>query len=153
MKLFKFFLFVISALLAACSSKPVPDLEPQTTTPMEVVEPSVEVERVPNKNELEPKPSQPVIDKAVQAPPAVIALLTRADKQLRAGELAATEATIQRAIRIAPRFPESYYRLALLRYQQKKYNQARALSEKCLSLGALGELYKQARELIESIAE
>ncbi|WP_354625511.1 hypothetical protein [Psychromonas sp. MME2] len=150
MKFFKFFLFVISALLAACSSKPV--LEPQTSAPIEVVEPSLEGQRESNKNKLEPKEPPPVVDKAVAAPAAVIALLKRADKQLMAGELAATEATIQRAIRIAPRFPESYYRLALLRYQQKKYKQARALSEKCLSLGAQGELYKQANELIERIA-
>lgn len=104
------------------------------------------------KQEEPPKKAQkPIVNSAAKAPAAVSSLLDRAEKQMNAGKLSSANSSLERAIRIAPRYPESYYRLALLRYQQGQYNQARSLAQKSISLGAKGGLHKQALKLIEDI--
>ncbi|MFT4837356.1 MAG: tetratricopeptide (TPR) repeat protein [Psychromonas sp.] len=60
----------------------------------------------------------------------------------------AAASSLERAIRIAPRFPESYYRLGELRYQEGVYNQAVLLAQKALRLGAAGMLRRQAQDLV-----
>ena len=88
------------------------------------------------------------VDEVVSAPPAVDSLLKKAASQRRAGNETAAAATIERAIRIAPRYPTSYYMLADIRLEQGRTSQARSLANKALALGAEGELKTQAENLI-----
>jgi Tfp pilus assembly protein PilF len=88
------------------------------------------------------------VDQVVAAPHTVDSLLNKAAKQRRSGNLTAAVATIERAIRIAPRYPGSYYMLADIRLEQGSNSQARSLAGKALALGAQGELKQQAEDLI-----
>jgi tetratricopeptide (TPR) repeat protein len=95
-----------------------------------------------------PVMKQRKVDEVVAAPPAVDSLLNKAASQRRSGNLTAAVATIERAIRIAPRYPGSYYMLGDIRLEQGRSSQARSLAGKSLALGAEGELKQQAENLI-----
>jgi len=135
--------------LVACGTiptvTPVPDTNrpPATSTPSEVkAEPKAESKATPK---VKPKP----VDDTAKAPAAVASLLDRAKQQELNGDYQAAAATLERAIRIAPRYPESYYRLGELRFKQGLYSQARSLGHKTLSLGADWWLRRQAQSLVD----
>jgi tetratricopeptide (TPR) repeat protein len=96
----------------------------------------------------QPPPQEVPVDSAAMAPSAVIYLLKRARQQAQNGDNEAAASSLERALRIAPRFPESYYRLGELRYQTGDYNQAASLAQKALRLGAEGMLRRQAQDLV-----
>ena len=122
--------------LVACGTIPVP-------APVnETVQPSTQSRSIV-------KPKSAPVDETAEAPAAVIALLERAQQQERNGDEQAAVASLERAIRIAPRYPESYFRLGELRYKQGSYDQARSLAQKTLSLGADWWLRSQAQSLVE----
>ena len=98
------------------------------------------------------KPKPPVVDKTAQAPAAVLSLMKRADKQVSSGDNRGAIASLERAIRIAPRYPETYFRLGERYFYQGNYKQARSLSEKSITLGADWLLRRQAESLIERAA-
>lgn len=116
----------------------------------------IDKNKQPAVTETQPKPVQPPIiapqeapvDSAAKAPSAVVYLLKRAEQQAQNGGRKAAASSLERAIRMAPRFPESYYRLGELRYQEGAYNQAASLAQKALRLGAEGMLRRQAQDLI-----
>jgi len=93
-------------------------------------------------------PQEVPVDKAARAPSAVVSLFKRADQQAQNGDSKAAASSLERAIRMAPRFPESYYRLGELRYREGAYNQAASLAHKALRLGAEGLLRRQAQDLV-----
>ena len=96
------------------------------------------------------KQSKPApVDDTAQAPAAVLSLMKRADKQLSNGDNNGAIASLERAIRIAPRYPETYYRLGERYFYQGNYKQARSLAEKAITLGADWLLRRQAESLIE----
>jgi predicted Zn-dependent protease len=68
--------------------------------------------------------------------PAVIALVTEADKNSRAGDLESAAVTIERALRIDPRNPTLTYKLALIRLKQSKPRLAEDLAKKSALLAA-----------------
>jgi len=134
--------------LAACGTIPV--LAPvQEATKPTVVSPSVEETVVKSKEKPKEQAKPAPVDDVAQAPAAVTALLERAQQQQRDGNEQAAAASLERAIRIAPRYPESYFRLGELRYQQGIYDQARSLAEKALSLGADWWLRREAEALVD----
>ena len=106
------------------------------------------------KSSLESSPEQSIsdqittVDQAVKVSTVVGSLIDQAMEQDKIGELQRAEDSLDRAIRIAPRFPESYFRLAELYYKQGKYIQARSLAQKSLSLGADGIIREQALLLV-----
>ncbi|WNC73405.1 hypothetical protein RGQ13_05270 [Thalassotalea psychrophila] len=126
----KIALLCLTLALAACSTTPVTE---EKTQPI----PTVKAKPAP-------------VDDAAQAPAAVITLLDKAEQQQNNGDDLAAIVSLERAIRIAPRYPESYYRLGKLRFSQSRYEQARALAQKAISLGASGWLRWQAEKLVES---
>lgn len=152
LKFFKFVVFVYALLLlTACTTMPTEDSAQETTESLSKKEQDVN-DKATNEEVAPPKKAQkPIVNNAQKAPAAVSSLLNRAEKQMNEGSLSSANSSLERAIRIAPRYPESYYRLALLRYQQKQYKQARSLAQKSISLGATGSLRKQAVKLIEDI--
>jgi predicted Zn-dependent protease len=68
--------------------------------------------------------------------PAVVALLSEADKSSSSGNLNGAVATVERALRIEPRNPELVYKLAELRLEQSKPRLAENLAKKAELLAA-----------------
>ncbi|PKH04377.1 hypothetical protein CXF72_01130 [Psychromonas sp. MB-3u-54] len=93
-------------------------------------------------------PQEAPVDSAARAPSAVVYLIKRAEQQAQNGDPKAAASSLERALRMAPRFPESYYRLGELRYLEGAYNQAISLAQKALRLGAEGMLRRQAQDLV-----
>ena len=77
-------------------------------------------------------------------PPAVLALLEHAEQQANAGDLGASAASLERAIRINPDNPVLWYHLATVRLEQGEALQAEQLAVKSNSL-APGDTLQQAR--------
>jgi len=102
-----------------------------------------------NKPEQKVKPKPAPVDDTAQAPAAVLSLMKRAEQQSRNGDHSSAIVSLERAIRIAPRYPETYYRLGEQYYFQGNYKQARSLAEKSITLGADWLLRRQAESLIE----
>lgn len=70
--------------------------------------------------------------------PAVVALLSNASRQTRAGSLGSAQASLERAQRIAPRDPEVYYQLADLQRRKGDYRQAEQMALRGLEV-AMGQ--------------
>jgi Flp pilus assembly protein TadD len=69
-----------------------------------------------------------------QQPPAVLALLDRAEHQANAGDLGSAAATLERAIRIDSRNPVLWHHLASVRFAEGEFVQAENLAAKSNSL-------------------
>lgn len=120
----------------------------QTTTPQNkssAKNTQVNVEQPVKRQKAVP----PKVDSVTTITPAVQTLLTQAEAQLAKGDIRASMNSLERAIRIAPRFPESYYRLGELHFVQGSFKQARSLAQKSISLGANGKIREQALKLID----
>ena len=85
---------------------------------------------------------------------AVLALLETADLQRAEGQLAAAAASLERAVRIEPQNPWIWYRLAAVRLQQDRLDQAKELARRADSLaGTDNEVRAAAWRLIARIRE
>ncbi len=82
----------------------------------------------------EPAPVRPESLGPASRNPAVVALLTEADNLSRARQLDAASATLERALRLDPRNAQLWYRLAKLRLDQRRPEQAQSLAYKSISL-------------------
>lgn len=82
----------------------------------------------------------------------VLALLTQAKQQEKAGNPEKAAAVLERALRIEPKNPQLWYRLALLRLQQGELDLARSFANKSIAL-AQGddELQAKNRTIIEQV--
>jgi len=135
----KISLITLTLFLGACSTAPsVSEIE-------EVKGDTIESAPSPKKRPIAP------VDSSVKSTPIVRSLLDNAQIHERNGEVITAIALLERAIRIAPRYPESYLRLAEIKFQQQDYNQAKSLSQKALSLGASDDIKKQAQQLLLKI--
>ena len=83
--------------------------------------------------------------------PAIVALLARSDQLSDAGESDAAIASAERALRLSPRSPEIYYRLAKLRVQRHEWPQAEQMALKATSLRPTAELKNRIEILLERI--
>ena len=94
------------------------------------------------------QPEQNVVIKRV-APPAILALVSEADRSSRDGDLESAVVTIERALRIDSRNPALTYKLAKLRLQQSKPRLAEDLAKKAALLAVNDpEIKKQSWLLI-----
>jgi len=128
----------LSSFLWACSTKPVtttPVSAPVTdpTTPSSISDPTEGT------------------DNTIKGRSALNSLLNLAEQQESNGNLRGARATLGRAIRISPRNPETYLRLAELSYREGKNAQAQSFAEKALSLNPNKALTEQAESLLESL--
>lgn len=138
----------LPCFLVACTTIPAPSAPSSAPAPVnESAEPYPDEAQPVVKPKVKPEPAP--VDGSASAPAAVVALLERAQQQELQGDEQAAAASLERAIRIAPRYPESYLRLGELRYKQGSYNQARSLGQKALSLGAEWWLRRQAQSLVD----
>ncbi|TEW48295.1 tetratricopeptide repeat protein [Psychromonas algicola] len=126
----------LSCFLVACSTKPI-------TTAPEKTEPTAP------SSILNPTDG---IDNTVKGNSALGSLLTLAELQENKGNLQGATRLLERAIRISPRNPEIYLRLAELSYRQGKNGQAQSFAEKALSLNPNQSLTQQAELLLEKIS-
>jgi tetratricopeptide (TPR) repeat protein len=136
----KISLLCLPCFLLACST--IPKLGSENDTVQPISKPQV----VQDQKQITS------IDHVIKASTVVSSLLEQAWQQEQNDEQQAAEDSLDRAIRIAPRFPESYFRLAELYYKQGKYIQARSLAQKALSLGADGNIRRQALLLVERVS-
>ena len=82
--------------------------------------------------------------------PAVLALLDETDDRLGEGDAEGAASSVERALRMEPKNPWLWHRLAVLRLQQGHWRQAAALAEKSNSLSIrYPELRKANAGLIE----
>lgn len=84
---------------------------------------------------------------------AVVALLDQADVLQQRGDLDNAVAHVERALRIEPRNPQAYLRLATLRFKQNKVSQAEQLALKGLGYPASANLQAGLWELIANCRE
>lgn len=84
----------------------------------------------PDDRAADAEPRAPV----AQQPPAVLALLDRAEHQANAGDLGSAAATLERAIRIDSRNPVLWHHLASVRFAEGEFVQAENLAAKSNSL-------------------
>lgn len=92
------------------------------------------------------------IDDVNEISPAINSLLKQAKYQHETGNINSAFSTLERAIRIDPRFPESYYLLGELHYERGNDRQAGSLAQKAISLGASGNVRDKALSLIKKTA-
>ena len=122
---------LMSLLLAACGT--VPRTEPPasvSTPPSPPPPPGTEI------RPYVPPVSPPSAEPRAVPNRAVAVLQRRADDQQRVGDLGGAAASLERALRISPRDPVIWQRLALVREQQGRYGQAAELASKSNSLAA-----------------
>ena len=82
----------------------------------------------------------------------VLALLSQAKEQEKAGNPEKAAAVLERALRIEPKNPQLWYRLALLRLQQGQLDLARSLAAKSSALAQGDEdLQVKNRTIIEQV--
>ena len=92
---------------------------------------------VPNdpSDQYEPPQTQPApVPARPQAGAAVVSLMQVADERYDDGDLVGAGASIERALRIEPRNPELWYKLAAVRLEQQRYEQAESLAQKSVAL-------------------
>jgi tetratricopeptide (TPR) repeat protein len=86
----------------------------------------------------------------VQGMPAVLTLLDRAENEKQSGKITLAAATLERAIRLEPKNPLLWSRLAEIRLLEKDWHQAYVLANKSNSLAqTMGGLQRQNWQIIE----
>ena len=90
----------------------------------------------------------------VSATPAVVALLDDARRAERRGDLELSEASLERAIRIEPRNPWLWHRLALVKLFRREHGEAVAMAQRSNALAAgRGDLQRENWRLIAQAEE
>ncbi|MDN2662683.1 tetratricopeptide repeat protein [Psychromonas sp. 14N.309.X.WAT.B.A12] len=131
---YKIAVVCLSSFLWACSTKPTvtaPVTDP--TTPSSI------------------NTSTGKSDNTVNRSSALNSLLSLAEQQESQGNLQGATRTLERAIRISPRTPEVYLKLAELNYRQGKNAQAESFAEKALSFNPNDMITEQAELLLEKL--
>jgi len=96
------------------------------------------------------KEQAPIVKRTLS--PAILALVTEADKSSKSGDLESAVVTIERALRIDSRNPLLTYKLAKLRLQQSKPRLAENLARKSALLSADDKILKRQAWLLISEA-
>ena len=104
------------------------------------------------------RPSAPVEDKSPgdiavariegKSSPAVVALLRESRAQLRAKDNTGAVRAVERALRLEPKNPQLWHQLALIRYEEKNWQQAITLAQKSNSLSGQRRDLQKANEAL-----
>jgi outer membrane biosynthesis protein TonB len=119
---------------AVVRESPEPSAAPVATpVPVEIPEPvRVQPQPVPRPSVPEPAPL-PAPERAPEPATPASALLSSVDEAMAAGDLERAAAISERALRISPRDPWLWFRLASIRYQQRQYSDAEGFARRALS--------------------
>ena len=133
----RYYLLLLAWLVSGCSGMPSGQPPPVIDQGVQATGPAAEPgDRDAGYGE----PRAPV----TKQPPAVLALLDRAEHQANAGDLGPAASTLERAIRIDSRNPVLWHHLASVRFAEGDFAQAEQLAAKSNSL-ASGNRALQAR--------
>jgi tetratricopeptide (TPR) repeat protein len=129
-------LTLVFVIVAGCTGmqrreEPMPSRHPSEPTPPPPV--TSEAPRPHSGPYAAPRGQRPYGEAAPPAresSPAVLALLSEADRQLGSGQVDNAAATLERAIRIKPKSAELWHKMARLRLQQHQPGQAENLAKK-----------------------
>ena len=135
-------LLVLCVAIAGCATTVSPEGQaPVEAAPVPVPgrspQPAAQLP-VPGSAASLPPPKSPVV--AIPRNPAVLALLDQAKLQAQQGDGERAAATLERAIRIEPRDPWLWHRLAVLRLQQQRYRDAIDMANKSNALADADKL-------------
>jgi hypothetical protein len=124
------------ALLAGCSTGPRRSLPAPVVGSGSQTGAATGVETAPATEmpDFRPLPKATDPGTAASSSPAVVALLSGAERKRAGGEFDAAVAALERALRIEPRNALLWHRLALIRFEQKRYTQAMDLAARSNSL-------------------
>lgn len=135
-------------ILSACSGMPRLDRE-SSSEAAPVVDLDTSTQGVDRADGAVIQPGDSESDKSVSSNRATLGLLAQADQLQRKGELEASAAVLERALRIEPRNARLWSRLAGLRLAQGKSQLAANLAAKSNSLaGADSQLVEKNNEII-----
>ncbi len=140
LKTAKVIISIMPLILVGCASQPQQSQDKSTN---EVSPPKIE-EPVVNANK---------VSEAVSAPQAVLSLIERSQVQRNNEDYKGATSSLERAIRIAPRYPNSYYHLAEVRHIEGRNTQSHSLLKKALTLGAQDDLLESILVLLAKINE
>ncbi len=125
-----FSVLVLVALLGACAvPAPRPAAPPQPAVGAVIIDP------VPEREEVRPREPAPVPQQPPATAPAALALAAQSDQARSEGNLRLAGLQLERALRIAPRDPDLWNRLAQVRLEQQDFQQAERMAERSLQLG------------------
>jgi hypothetical protein len=149
-------LLALLATLTACSSlgppsSPAP-VETRNVPSTAPVSPPAErpVVGPPLPSEFDPRGSAPPPPQSPPLPTA--ALLAQIDTAMAAGEVARAGALAERALRITPRDPQTWYTLANIQFQQRRYADAEGSAQRALSFaGNNAALVRRINALLGTI--
>ncbi len=134
-------LLVTLATLTACSSlrppggpAPVETREVPRTSPTPSDAPRTVGPPLPP--DFEPQGSAPP---APSRPSPAASLLAQVDEAIAAGQPDRAAALAERALRIAPRDPQAWYKLASVQFQQQRYADAEGSAQRALSFAVGNE--------------
>jgi tetratricopeptide (TPR) repeat protein len=151
------FLAILSALLVlhGCATVSQPSSPTVKDDGIQVHEEGVEIDpfyQVPDQDpdERAPRSAPQISSKPTSG--TVLALLSQAKEQEKAGNPEKAAAVLERALRIEPRNAQLWYRLALLRLQQGQLDLARSLAAKSSALSQGDEdLQVKNRTIMEQV--
>lgn len=128
-------LLALLAALTACSSLG----PPSSPAPVETL-PGTAPEPAPSERPVVGPPLPPDFDSRGSAPPPAApppaptaALLDQIDVAMAAGEVERAGALAERALRITPRDAQTWYTLANIQFQQRRYADAEGSAQRALS--------------------
>jgi len=122
-------LLISLASLAACTEMRGPEVVPTVTPAAAGTTSTPDSTQTQTATTVTSTPADtPVASSAPPANPAVIALLDTANADASAGRLPTATAAIERALRIEPRNPVLWQKLAMLKLQKGEYQQAENLA-------------------------
>jgi hypothetical protein len=125
---------IVIALLSACATpRQTPAPVETRDVPVTPAPPPVFGPPLPSETE----PDAPVVTRSVPRPPSpASSLITAVDAAMATGELERAAALCERALRITPRDPQLWYRLASIHYQQERFADAAGFARRGLSFAA-----------------
>jgi hypothetical protein len=150
-------LLVTLATLTACSSLRPPGSGPAPVETRDVPR-TLPDTTVPGAPRTVGPPLPPDFEQRGSAPPApsrpspAATLLTQVDEAIAAGQPDRAAALAERALRIAPRDPEVWYKLASIQFQQQRYADAEGSAQRALSFaGGNAPLARTINALLATI--
>jgi tetratricopeptide (TPR) repeat protein len=130
----------LNSVQSDINSPAIQDQEKLVTAPEQMMVPKTEI---PLEQEIVPLTPFEPIEPPASLSPAIGALVVAANQNTQIGNVEVAAASIDRALKIEPRNPSLYYKLALLRLKQAKPQEAEDLAKKSALLAGKDKQLKK----------